>query len=99
MSWRKHFQIYELPKGSASLNGNGYTSHRTNQTFLPDVYKGMANRVDRYRQYDEMDTDSEVSRALDIIAEFCTQHNDETGYVFNIRFNRLFFVTHILFLN
>ena len=42
-------------------------------SFLPDVYAGSPNRVERYMQYDTMDMDSEVNAALDILAEFCTQ--------------------------
>ena len=34
-----------------------------------------------------MDTDSEVNAALDTLAEFCTEKNDENGTPFIIRFN------------
>jgi hypothetical protein len=64
--------------GPAAAN---YSSH------LPDVYVGSPNRIDRYNQYNTMDTDSEVNAALDILAEFCTEKNDENGTPFIIRFN------------
>jgi len=35
-----------------------------------------------------MDNDSEVNAALDILAEFCTQKNDEHGTNFNIHYNK-----------
>ena len=40
---------------------------------LPEVYSGSANRIERYMQYEQMDNDSDVNRALDIIADFSTQ--------------------------
>ena len=39
-----------------------------------------------YGQYDTMDTDSEVNAAFDILAEFCTQANEENGTPFQIFF-------------
>jgi hypothetical protein len=53
---------------------------------LPDVYSGHPNRLERYGQYDTMDQDSEVNAALDILAEFCTQMNDENGTPFQVAF-------------
>jgi hypothetical protein len=44
-------------------------------SYLPDVYVGSPNRVERYGQYNTMDNDSEVNAALDILAEFTTQKN------------------------
>lgn len=42
-------------------------------SYLPDVYTGSPNRIERYQQYEVMDSDPEVNAALDILAEFCTQ--------------------------
>ena len=94
MSWKKYFT--PVPTGD-NLNGSyspisGASSAgrpgpaRTNySSYLPDVYVGSPNRVDRYGQYNTMDHDSEVNAALDILAEFCTQINDEnqTNFKFN----------------
>ena len=57
------------------FNGSsGAGPARTNySSYLPDVYTGSPNRLDRYIQYDTMDSDPEVNAALDILAEFCTQ--------------------------
>ena len=57
-------------------------------SYLPDVYVGSPNRVERYGQYNTMDNDSEVNAALDILAEFCTQKNDENGTNFNFHYNK-----------
>jgi hypothetical protein len=53
-------------------------------SYLPDVYAGAPNRIERYMQYDTMDMDSEVNAALDILAEFCTQKDKENTTPFNV---------------
>ena len=75
--------------GSYSPIGNGSQPGpaRSNySSFLPDVYAGTPNRVERYMQYNTMDMDSEVNAALDILAEFCTQQNKENNTTFQIYF-------------
>ena len=54
---------------------------------LPEVYSGHPNRIERYNQYENMDLDSEVNACLDIIAEFSTQKNKQTGLPFEIDYN------------
>ena len=51
---------------------------------LPDVYTGHPNRIQRYFQYDQMDSDSEINAALDILAEFSTQQNTENETPFDL---------------
>ena len=84
MSWKKHFTPVatgDNQNGSYSPftsrgNGNMAGPARSNySSYLPDVYVGSPNRVERYGQYNTMDQDSEVNAALDILAEFCTQKN------------------------
>ena len=82
------------PNGSYSpINGAGSAARpgpaRSNySSYLPDVYVGSPNRVERYGQYNTMDNDSEVNAALDILAEFCTQINDSNGTSFKFRFSK-----------
>jgi hypothetical protein len=89
MSWRRYFTPINTngmmsPLGSAPA---GSAASKTNySSFLPDVYVGSPNRIERYLQYDTMDTDSEVNAALDIIAEFATQKNRENDTPFSINF-------------
>jgi hypothetical protein len=59
---------------------------RNYQSQLPEVYIGHPNRVERYNQYEQMDMDSEVNAALDILAEFMTQKNEENHTSFTIKF-------------
>jgi hypothetical protein len=72
------------PVGS-NPNG-GQPAYRNYQSNLPEIYIGHPNRVERYNQYEQMDMDSEVNAALDILAEFSTQPGTETNLPFEIKF-------------
>ena len=97
MSWKKHFTPVATgdnmggsysPLGGAS-NGSNPGPARTNySSYLPDVYVGTPNRVERYGQYNTMDQDSEVNAALDILAEFCTQENKQNRTPFIMDFKQ-----------
>ena len=90
MSWKKYFTpvTTDTTSGNYSPMGNGTSrpgpARANYSSFLPDVYTGAPNRIDRYQQYDTMDMDSEVNAALDIIAEFCSQKNRENQTPFNL---------------
>ena len=83
MSWKKFFTPVPVGSQSRSPLGPNNTSAgmgpaKTNySSYLPDVYSGSPNRIDRYQQYETMDADPEVNAALDILAEFCTQKNKD----------------------
>jgi hypothetical protein len=89
MSWKKYFSPVQT--GNVSPISN-YTSSnkpgpaRSNySSYLPDVYAGAPNRIERYQQYETMDSDPEVNAALDILAEFCTQKNKDGKTAFNVQ--------------
>jgi hypothetical protein len=91
MSWKKYFSpVTSTQSGTVSpiFGGGGKPGPaRTNySSYLPDVYSGSPNRIERYMQYDTMDWDSEVNAALDILAEFTTQKNKENGTPFTLQF-------------
>jgi len=88
MSWKKYFTPVNTSGTLSPLSGSqGPSGTKLNySSYLPDVYSGHPNRLDRYGQYDTMDMDSEVNAALDILAEFCSQTNDENGTPFQIFF-------------
>lgn len=92
MSWKKYFTPAATdgnysPLSTASTSTGKAGPARSNySSFLPDVYTGAPNRVERYLQYDTMDMDSEVNAALDIIAEFCSQKNRENRTPFHLFF-------------
>ena len=93
MSWKKYFNLVS-PDGTMSpVSGANTASSPMSQvgkrnytSYLPEVYTGHPNRMERYFQYDQMDQDSEVNAALDIIAEFCTQPNKHTETPFDINY-------------
>jgi hypothetical protein len=91
MSWKKYFTPVNVNNQSGSISPVGSGGRpgpaRSNySSFLPDVYAGAPNRVERYMQYDTMDMDSEVNAALDILAEFCTQKDKENATAFHTFF-------------
>ena len=94
MSWKKYFtpvgnnvltdgSLSPMSTGSSNRPGPAKTNY---SSYLPDVYAGAPNRVERYLQYDTMDMDPEVNAALDILAEFCTQKNKENNTPFQLVF-------------
>ena len=88
MTWRKYFKSSNLPSnvspiGSGRRADPGYRNYQSN---LPEVYIGHPNRTERYNQYEQMDMDSEINAALDILAEFMTQKNEANGTAFDVRF-------------
>ena len=93
--WKKYFKTSNVQYGGTVSPISGATAqsgnptdpgYRNYQSSLPEVYIGHPNRVERYNQYEQMDMDSEINAALDILAEFCTQKNDENGTAFTIHF-------------
>ena len=84
MAWKKYFKDANLSPISGEKVPN--FAKRNYSSYLPDVYTGHPNRIQRYFQYDQMDSDSEINAALDILAEFSTQRNTENETPFDIVF-------------
>ena len=88
MSWKKYFKGTNLPQNISPIAGRqadpGYRNYQSN---LPELYIGHPNRIERYNQYEQMDMDSEVNAALDIIAEFATQVNEDNNLPFDLHFH------------
>ena len=57
MSWKKYFKEYDTaqglksPMGSVPSQSTGNTGHARYNTWLPEVYAGQPNRIERYYQY------------------------------------------------
>lgn len=85
MTWRKYFKPVNsiLPVSNTSQT-QGMSAAKFS-SWLPEIYQGPPNRLQRYAQYDQMDFDHEVHGALDIIAEFSTQPHDDSGLPFIIK--------------
>jgi hypothetical protein len=90
MSWKKHFKVANTSGMMSPIAGGDNSQpdagYRNFASQLPEVYIGHPNRTERYNQYEQMDMDSEVNAALDIIAEFSTQSNIENGTGFDLFF-------------
>ncbi len=91
MSWKKYFTPVNIDNASGSMSpisgrGRPGPARANYSSYLPDIYAGAPNRVDRYMQYDTMDMDSEVNAALDILTEFCTQKDKENATPFHTFF-------------
>lgn len=66
--------------------GGGYTygGSLNVSNYISQVFRGRYDRIDRYNTYEWMDGDSDISRALDMIAEHCTDENkDKRKFFFN----------------
>ena len=90
MTWKKYFSPVQTTGQLSTISGSNSSNRagpaRTNySSFLPDVYTGSPNRVERYQQYEVMDSDPEVNAALDILAEFCTQKLKDSKSPFAVK--------------
>lgn len=92
MTWTKHFRTVKathspVPTQPNPNNGRSTGSGAKYSSYLPEVYAGHPNRLQRYMQYDDMDRDSEINASLDTIADFCTQSEEQTEAPFTVRYD------------
>lgn len=83
---KRYFGNSFVSSDNNSSNSGDSVGTKRFASFLPEVYAGSPNRVQRYAQYEEMDCDPIVKTSLNTIAEFCTQENDSTGQPFLVKF-------------
>jgi hypothetical protein len=76
-------QKTQSSSSGGSLGGSGSKF----SSYLPEIYAGHPNRIQRYFQYEDMDRDSEINAALDTIADFCTQTEEQNDTPFFINYN------------
>ncbi len=91
MAWRKYFKVANTtgqlsPIGGSARSNKEALGFSNYGSILPQTYLGAPNRVERYNQYENMDMDAELNSALDILAEFCTQLNEENNTAFEVKF-------------
>ena len=55
MAWKKYFKDANLSPIAGDRNPQ--FAKRNYSSYLPDVYTGHPNRIQRYFQYDQMDSD------------------------------------------
>jgi hypothetical protein len=77
---------YGRNDGRDPLRGHADVAYRNYASRLPEVYSGHPNRIERYNQYENMDSDSEINACLDILAEFCTQTTASDALPFQVKY-------------
>lgn len=90
MTWKRHFRVVGsknhptnyVTAPQPETGGAGISANFS--SYLPEVYSGHPYRIQRYYQYDDMDRDSDIHRALDTIANFCTMSEEQTEEPFQI---------------
>ena len=94
MSWKKHFRVVNNGPSMAAMGMSHLPNEKASEgtsskyaSYLPEVYAGHPNRIQRYYQYDDMDRDSDINAALDTIADFCTQSEEQNDEPFEIVYN------------
>lgn len=89
-SWTKYFKPVNsvLPVNASRIEGKAGANASVHKygNWLPEVYMGPPDRLQRYVQYEMMDLDHEVSAALDTIAEFSTQPTPQKDIPFCINY-------------
>lgn len=88
-------QIYKIIKPQSAkdtyvtqdtYNSGGGEASISNFSWYSQVMRGAGSRMQRYTQYDGMDTDVDVARALDTIAEEMSSKNEQTELPFDIHY-------------
>ena len=77
---------YGRQDGRSPVRGHAEIAYRNYASRLPEVYSGHPNRIERYNQYENMDSDSEINACLDILAEFCTQATASDALPFQVKY-------------
>ena len=93
-SWKKYFsavptqsKLNQRLSNGSSNTGTSAGSGAKYSSFLPEVYSGAPNRVERYIQYEQMDLDSEISKGLDVLADYSVQNYEASEQPFQIVYN------------
>ena len=90
MTWRKFFKPVNsvLPAAQRTVDSTtAYASTSKYNNWLPEVYSGPPDRLQRYAVYDQMNFDHEISAALDTIADFGTEIDEVTQLPLTIKYN------------
>lgn len=90
MTWKKFFKPVNsvLPAQQRTVDTtSAYASTSKYSNWLPEVYAGPPDRLQRYSVYDQMNFDHEISAALDTIADFGTEPDEVTKLPLVIKYN------------
>lgn len=86
MSYKKFLKNVTLPSARMGIKPQSSTPESTNiyqkyKNFLPVVYQGPQNRVERYSIYDGMEQDPIIAWSLDIISDFIIQADKDETFI------------------
>lgn len=90
MTWKKFFKPVNsvLPASQRTVDStSAYASTAKYSNWLPEVYSGPPDRLQRYAVYDQMNYDHEISAALDTIADFGTEPDLVTKIPLVLKYN------------
>jgi len=90
MAWKKFFKPVNsvLPVAQRTVDTtSAYASTAKYSNWLPEVYSGPPDRLQRYAVYDQMNYDHEISAAVDTIADFGTECDEVSKLPLVIKFN------------
>jgi hypothetical protein len=90
MTWKKFFRPVNsvLPAAQRAVDStSAYASTAKYSNWLPEVYSGPPDRLQRYAVYDQMNYDHEISAALDTIADFGSEVDEVSKLPLTIKFN------------
>lgn len=84
--WQGYFKVVQPSTDLVNITDNQSTdgSSYGNYSWYQKLVQGSATRISRYQEYDSMDGDVEVARALDVIAEEMTTNNSKTNMPLDI---------------
>lgn len=83
-SRKASYEPNQLVDDNINMNSPGYAAFAT-VSWFSNLMRGAASRLQRYKQYESMDT-GDVNRALDIIAEEISNPDKRTGLPFIIEY-------------
>lgn len=79
MSYKKFMKKVTLPKAHMGIVGNNGNEKNVDSiyskytNYLPVVYQGPTNRIERYAIYDGMEQDPIIGTSLDVLSEYIAQ--------------------------
>lgn len=88
--WTGYYKIVQPKSETSRLTDNqnlGDQGSYGNYTWYQRLVQGSGSRLTKYREYDMMDNDVEVARALDTIAEEMTGNNPKTDEPLELDFH------------
>lgn len=88
MSWKKYFKPVNSVLPSSSIGSdNSYATVNKYNNWLPEIYEGPTDRLERYQIYETMNLDPEVNQALDTIADFSTEKDAQSKKPFVLEYH------------